>query len=52
MNDPIAGTLIVHTYDPHAGKLDVELQNVVLAAVSGNATCTVDGTLKTKRLSH
>lgn len=51
-NDPVTGSFQIEEYDPQNGKLDVTFSGVVLAAVSGNATCTVNGTLVTKRLSH
>lgn len=51
-DDPIAGTLQVTTYDPQNGKLDVTFTGVVLQQVSSAQTCTVNGHLVTKRLSH
>jgi hypothetical protein len=51
VNDPVSGTFKINQYDPHAGKLDVEFTNVVLQDIQGSATCKVNGTLKTKRLS-
>jgi hypothetical protein len=50
-NDPVSGTFAIKTYDPQQGKLDVSFTNVTLQAVSGSPVCTVNGTLRTQRLS-
>ncbi len=51
-NDPVSGTFKINEYNPMMGKLDVQYTNVVLQAISGTPTCTVNGTLKTRRLSQ
>jgi hypothetical protein len=51
-NDPVEGSFTITEYDPKKGKLQVKFVGVVLASVGGGATCSVNGTLVTKRLSH
>ena len=51
-NDPITGSLVITSYDPPSGVLDVQFESVVLQGIESADLCTVNGRLQAFRLTQ
>ena len=51
-NDPISGSLVITSYDPPNGVLNVQFESVVLQGIQSADLCTVNGSLQAFRLTQ